>query len=205
MSAPRVTIITPTTRDRPWPVLNRAIGSVDGQTFGGYEHIICTDGQIDPDVLEKLTLPRQPGRHYRYTGEPQGHYGAGVRQYLLDQEECRGEYLCFLDDDNVLLPDYLEKMVGALDQNPDCGFAIGKILHFGPLDRDLWPGSGPWLMPGTPKLKSIDTLQVVVRTEAMKEIGGWRLSGYKSDGLTYEELGRSYEHCRVDDLVGIHF
>lgn len=45
------------------------------------------------------------------------------RQTLI--EMASGDYVCFIDDDDSVAPDYIERILGALEQKPDCvGFKI---------------------------------------------------------------------------------
>ncbi|WP_349371483.1 glycosyltransferase [Salinarimonas sp.] len=42
-------------------------------------------------------------------------------------EEARGDLIVFVDDDNILLPDYLARARQALEQHPEVGVAAGRI------------------------------------------------------------------------------
>ena len=81
-------------------------------------------------------------------------------------------------------------------------WAICRIVHCGPLHPRF--GLPPAVLTGVPPVTAnIDTLQVVVRTQAMRE-SGWVLHGYLSDGATYEKLSRVYPWVQVDEVLGIH-
>jgi hypothetical protein len=53
------------------------------------------------------------------------------RQRLL--ERARGTWLCFVDDDDWIAPDYVERVVTALESDPeaDCGSFVGTMLSNG--------------------------------------------------------------------------
>lgn len=192
-----VTILTPTL-DRSMEVVARCIGSVDRQTLPSWQHWICSDGQREPAI--ELLCRADSRRSYMYLPKPAGHYGAGVRAALVP--DVTTEYIAFLDDDNMLLPKFLERMVAALEQRPDAGFAICQIVHHGPLVKRF--GLPPVIQTGVPPVvDNIDTLQVVVRTRAMQE-SGWRLLGYGSDGATYEDLAARYPWVAVDEVLALH-
>ena len=74
-------------------------------------------------------------------------------------------------------------------------------MHFGPVIKSI--GKPPVLLKGVPKVKYIDTLQVVSKTKAMKTVG-WLKSGYCSDGYTFEELGRRFSFVRVNECLALH-
>jgi cellulose synthase/poly-beta-1,6-N-acetylglucosamine synthase-like glycosyltransferase len=195
----RLTIITPTL-NRSRIVLERCIGSVNQQTFTGWEHLICSDGRPEPELARLVQQGQDERRRYLYLTRPVGHYGAGVRALLTRQ--ARTEYLAFLDDDNLLLPRFCERMIRALDENPQAGWAVCPVVHCGPLHPRF--GLPPAVLTGIPPVTgNIDTLQVVVRTQAMRA-SGWKLCGYASDGATYEGLSHAYPWVAVDEVLGIH-
>jgi hypothetical protein len=74
-------------------------------------------------------------------------------------------------------------------------------LHFGPVQQFL--GVPPIVLKGEPKLYYIDTIQIMVEAETMKEIG-WVSNDYCADGKTYEELGKKYPHVRVNECLSAH-
>ena len=65
---------------------------------------------------------------------------AGVRYLRLDKNEgpsgarnagiaaSRGDYLAFLDDDDILLPGSVDQQIGRLDAHPEAGFCYGHVL-----------------------------------------------------------------------------
>ncbi len=195
----RLTILTPTIQ-RALGVLQRCLVSVDRQTLADWVHIICSDGTLEPAVAELVHRGGDDRRSYRHLATPAGHFGAGVRAALLGLVHT--EYVAFLDDDNVLFPRYAERMVHALDSHPEAAFAICPILHGGPLLPSF--GTPPVVLTGIPPVTNhIDTLQVVVRTQAM-QASGWVLAGYASDGATYERLAQTYLWVAVDEVLAAH-
>ncbi len=194
----RITILTPTL-GRDLPVVERCIHSVGCQTLVSWEHIVCSDGKYEPLVERLVRRIGDTRRKYTYLPEPAGHFGAGVRQALTDV--AKGEYLAFVDDDNIIFPKFAEKMVATLDRHPDAGFAICQVVQCIPLPPEL--GLAPIIIDGIPpRRRNIDTLQVVVRKIAMQQTR-WRLEGYESDGYTYEELARQHRWIAVDEVLGM--
>jgi len=48
------------------------------------------------------------------------------RNMLLNQSS--GEYTVFVDDDDMVSPDYIDKVLAALSKNPDCSSLTGEIV-----------------------------------------------------------------------------
>lgn len=98
MLMPKISVIIPTYNRAPF--VTEAIDSVLAQTFRDYELIVVDDGSTDntKDVL----LPY--GERIRYIYQPNSGVGAarnaGIRCAV-------GEWLAFLDSDDLWLPEYL--------------------------------------------------------------------------------------------------
>ena len=198
---PRVTVVTPTYRRDP-KVLSRAVGCMLMQTFRDWEQVVCSDGSDEPDARRVVESAGDPRVRYEFTeGKKEGDFGNTVRQTVLGK--ARGEFVLFLDDDNLILPQYLERMVAALDADEDAGFAVCRVMHFGPLHES--EGKAPKVLAGERvELYHVDPLQVLVRTELMRSVG-WDVEvGYLSDGVTLEKLGKAARHVRVEEVLGVH-
>ncbi|PWT77534.1 MAG: hypothetical protein C5B60_02555 [Chloroflexi bacterium] len=194
-----VSIITPTWRADPTK-LRRCLNSVARQTYANFEQIVASDGKHE--LLTWGIVQRFEDRRIRYyvTETRHGGFGAGVRQEVMT--ECAtGKYLVFLDDDNIIFPTYLEKMLKALLAQPQAKFAICEELHFGPLQE--FHGDPPVVLLGVPVLYHIDTLQIMIEAAAMQEVG-WVSNSYFADGETFGELARRYQYVNVRECLCAH-
>lgn len=56
------------------------------------------------------------------------------RQFSIGQKrnmlliQATGEYVAFVDDDDAISTDYIQKVLGAVSQNPDCSSLTGEIV-----------------------------------------------------------------------------
>lgn len=198
---PLITIITPTWK-RPLDVIERCMKCVDIQTIQDWEHIICSDG-YEENVKEFIESKKEPRRRYKSLPEHLGIYANNVRQACL--EEARGKYVLFLDDDNVIFPHYLEKMLKPLrNTSENIAFSICQIIHLGPLPVDK--GEPPQILTGIPVVvQNVDTLQLLIKKDAINSIGGWdQETGYLADGYTFERIAKKYEYVEVPEILGVH-
>jgi glycosyltransferase involved in cell wall biosynthesis len=111
---PRVSVIIPThNRIRS---LESAVNSVLSQTFQDFELIIVDDASSDDtnNYLQKLAVADARITFISNT-EPQG----GSQSRNLGIYSSHGEWLAFLDDDDVWLPEKLEKQLNALAAVPE--------------------------------------------------------------------------------------
>src|SRR5262249_18607683 len=115
-SRPLISIITPVF-DTPVSRLEEAVESVLAQAYENWQLVLIDDGSTDPDLLR--FLPRLAGRDRRIvTGSVGKHEGisAALNRGL---ELVRGEWVSFLDHDDVLEPDALFQIVKLLQAQPD--------------------------------------------------------------------------------------
>lgn len=117
---PLVTIITPT-KNR-LALLGEAIDSVLAQTFHDWEHLIVDDGSDDGSIemVEKLAASDSRIRLIKRTGEKSG---ANVCRNIGIRES-RGEFLVFLDSDDLLAETCLEQRVAFMQRNQDLEYAV---------------------------------------------------------------------------------
>lgn len=197
-----VSVITPTYRRSP-AVVSRCIDCMRLQTMTKWEQFVCSDGKREDNIESLVKAVNDPRIVYGFTSDKKdGDFGNSIRAQMIDL--ARGDFIAFFDDDNLILPSYMEAMVDALTANPDAGFAICRIVHFGPLREDV-VGNSPKVLTGIPvETYHIDSLQVMVRTEAIREVGWDTGNGYLSDGHTFEKLAESFEYIEVPEVLGFH-
>ena len=128
MVAPRsrVTVVTVTLgRDS----LAQACASVDAQTYGDWHHVVLGDGVRPADARHPrrstLGFSRVLGAEEPGANMPDGTPNPLQRWALRHLD--LGDYVCFLDDDNVYEPRFLEHMTAALDARPDVGLALCEV------------------------------------------------------------------------------
>ncbi len=123
--------------------VGHALASVFAQTFTDYEVILINDGSSDTQQLEKLIQPNLSRIIYlkQKNGGPSAARNLGIRQ-------ARGEWLAFLDSDDVWLPNYLEEQVRFLRSHPEfdmvyCDATLAGGAAAGKTYMQVCPSSGP--------------------------------------------------------------
>jgi len=196
---PLISIITPTWRTDP-AKLRRCLTSVVRQTYGDFEQWVASDGEYEDATWQIVQQFADRRIRYWTTKVHHGGFGAAVRQEVMC-DAAVGDYLVFLDDDNIIFPRYLDTLLKALRGSPDARFAICEELHFGPLQG--FHGSPPVILAGEPRLYYIDTLQVMVEAAVMREVG-WVSNSYFADGETFSELARRYKYVNIPECLCAH-
>ena len=125
---PLVSIVVPFLNAHPF--LEECIGSVMSQTYPHWELLLVNDGSTDEgtSVAEACAI-RHPERvrHLRHAG----HKNRGVSASRnLGLRAARGEYVAFLDADDVWLPTKLEEQVAYLAEYPDAVMVYGRMRYW---------------------------------------------------------------------------
>lgn len=165
----KVSVIIPT-RNRAH-FLKQAIDSVLAQTFTDYEIIVVDDGSTDA-TKEAL---KEYGGKIRYFFKVSG-CAAVTRNFALSQS--RGEYIAFLDDDDIWLPNKLEVQMNILESNPDLGFLSHQASF---TDETAKAITGQWQkkastsesFAGLYEESFIHTSSIVIRKQLLEQAGGF--------------------------------
>lgn len=123
--APLVSVIIPAYNCSEF--IAETIDSVLSQKFTNYEIILVNDGSTDTDELEKILTSYFEKLIYIY----QENSGAAAARNAAVQV-ARGEWLAFLDGDDVWLPDYLSEQLKMCDVK-SCDLIYADALFFGQL------------------------------------------------------------------------
>src|SRR6266852_8386571 len=120
---PLVSVIIPAYNAESY--IDDALRSVLGQIYPDVEIIVVDDGSTD------CTVERVASYHPRvrcYERSNSGGYPGAPRNTGI--ERCSGEYICFLDADDIMLPDRVEKQVEFLTDHPETGVVFTDYRNF---------------------------------------------------------------------------
>ncbi len=165
---PAVSVILPTYNRAT--VLGEAIDSVRAQTFNEWELIVVDDGSTDGTATVVERSARRDGR-IDYVRAKQGGVSAARN---LGIQKARGEFVAFLDDDDLWLPEKLTRQVQALGAHPHWAFVYTQAeLRF--VDGESRRLRLPLATTFETLLarNTIVTPSLLARREALREVGGF--------------------------------
>lgn len=138
--------------------LTECIESVIKQNYQNLEILVCHDGPSEMFDSYKFDDDRV---FYYHTETKENKYGTHQRNMLL--KKVTGDYVLYLDDDNILYPDYFEKMISNIEQNT--AMLICRI-HF---NDSTWVNL---VLPREDKIIpcQIDSLNVLIRSDIATKI-----------------------------------
>lgn len=199
-----VSIIIPTFKHADF--ILRTLDSVFAQTFGDYEIIVINDGS--PDATAAVLAPLVEAGKILYIEQPNAGQASARNRGI---GVARGEFLAFLDDDDVWPTDKLEWQVRILRDDPNLSMVGGAS---GLIDGDTLiepsaatPHAGrtvgvfemycgnPFYSPG----------QTLIRTTALHKIAGFDPSVWGTDDHDLYIRLASVGGVAVNAKVGLYY
>jgi glycosyltransferase involved in cell wall biosynthesis len=117
---PKVSVCIPTHNRKDY--LKETLDSILAQTYKDYEIVIVDDGSTDgtADMIKQLNFPVT-----YYWQQNSG--DAAARNKLI--ELARGQYISFIDSDDLLLPDAIERMVKVTEAQSKDAIVYGSYFR----------------------------------------------------------------------------
>ncbi len=174
--APLISVIIPAYNQADY--LAAAVHSVLDQTYRNIEVIVVDDGSTDQtaEIGQSFADPRVRYFHQENRGLS-GARNTGIRN-------ARGDYLSYLDSDDLFLPDKLSLLAKVLDATPEVGLVAGQAIPIDESEQKIGkvfdtplPADPTNLLLGNP----LHVGSVLVRKSCQDEVG------------FFDETLRSYE------------
>jgi glycosyltransferase involved in cell wall biosynthesis len=172
--SPAISVVIPAFRVTPY--IAATLGSVFGQTFTDLEVVVVNDGCPDTAALRDAVAPHRD--RIRYIEQPQGGPSKARNTAIA---VARGEFLAFLDGDDLWMPTCLGSLHALLAGTPDAVLAWADSRPFG----DGVAADAPTLMASEPPEGPCDvtalltgrcvvfTSTVLARRQAVVDAGGF--------------------------------
>ncbi len=195
-----VSIILPTYNRLEF--LRPSVESVFAQTFKDWELLIADDGSgaetqaylaglHDPPRIKVLSLS--------HSGRPSVARNAALR-------EAQGEFIAFLDSDDLWLPNKLQAQIESLHSHTTRKWSYTKFAlvdasgsPIAPASTRSWPTPTGWILEALLKGETVIAIQTVVVSRRLLE----RLGAFDEDLVMCEDdelCFRLAEHCEIDGV-----
>lgn len=186
----------------------QTLDSVLAQTFTDYEVIMVNDASTDgtPDILREYELD---GRFRVVTHEVNKGLAAARNSGI---RRARGEFITFLDADDLWRPEKLEYQLRVLEAHPEINFLSNSSLWFSDGDNPVFPP-----LPDEPDLRPVgwrslvlgaspfSASNAIVRAECLRAVGLFddRLRAAEDRDL-WIRLARRFGTVRLEGLVSAY-
>jgi len=162
--------------------------SLEKQTFQDFEIIVVDDGSTDKTVEVAKNFP---SRAQIFTQENQGVVAARNRGASL----AKGQYICFVDSDDVVLPDRFARQVAVLDGDLELGLVFADASIIDSKGKQIGKFSDVYpVVPGdVAQMLAMyycftPMITVMVRAEVLKKTGPFEKPGPISDYMKWIEV-----------------
>jgi glycosyltransferase involved in cell wall biosynthesis len=182
-----------------------AIESVLAQNYGNWELLLSDDGSTDSSTeIAQKYAQQYPNKIYYLEHESHQNRGMSATRNL-GLSHATGEYVAFLDADDVWLPNKLEEQVAIMQAQPEVGMVYGRSLYWQSWsgkaednEKDYIPDayvSGNQIYPPSQLLTLSYPLgkatpppptDIMLRRDAIADVGGFE-AGFQKMYQLYED------------------
>jgi len=188
-----------------WFHLPRALSAVLQQTCPDWELILVSDGAVESSEYAPVKLFQQIRRHHPHADlqfleiEPApGCFGNRARHRGMHQ--AKGDYICWVNHDNLIHPDYLETHLLNFVQSPYCLSVVDIELWKDHVYRGRFPQSL--------RRSRIDLLNIALPLKTALEIDAFGPACeriYAADWSLFQAASEKLEVEWTHKIVGTHF
>ncbi len=182
-----ISIITPAYNCEPW--LRSTVETVMAQTYTDWELLLINDGSVDATQAIMDEMASKDSRIRSIYSEHKG--VAAIRNMGI--EMARGEFLFFLDADDMISPDALQYLIEMMMLRADISVSCGEIKRFEDGDRNI----SKLLKKKTPQ--NIKAALEAGKGRILTPEEGVRLSLYQT-GLEASLCGKLFRRSLFNDL-----
>ena len=112
------------------PFLQEAIESIVSQTCETWELLLVDDGSTDESTdIAKMAALRLPHKIQYFEHEWHATQGMSTSRNV-GLRQAKGEYVLFMDGDDVLTHNALQEQVALMDMHPEVGMVYGPLYHW---------------------------------------------------------------------------
>jgi glycosyltransferase involved in cell wall biosynthesis len=182
--------------------MQEAVESVIAQTYPDWELLLVDDGSTDKSSSIAKGFAHQDPARIRYLDHP-GHVNRGMSATRnVGITAARGEFVSFIDADDVWEPTKLADQIGIMRTHAELGMVCGAVLYWGSwsggqdflvktghlLDRIIPPPEALLALYPLGKADAPCPSDVMIRAEVLRRVGGFE-EHFTAEKQAYEDQG----------------
>jgi len=187
--------------------LAETLDSIQAQTFGDWEVVICDDGSTDGTRALADRYAAADPRIRVITQENRGSGGA----YNTAVRNARADLIVMISADDLLLPEHLERFDAFIAEHPEAAiFSSDGYYDYDDGTRVSAGLQNAWADPSTCSLPDLFgacffNMGAVYRAEVFEKVGGFREDIYAEDYLFFlMAFAHGYRHAFLDVPLAVH-
>tara|TARA_Y100001960_G_scaffold179083_1_gene187812 strand:- start:5638 stop:6585 length:948 start_codon:yes stop_codon:yes gene_type:complete len=197
MERPKVSVIMNCLNEERY--VPQAIDSVFNQTFTDWEIVFWDNASTD----RSAEIAKSYGEKVRYFCSEETYPVGKARNLCINQAQ--GEFVAFLDCDDIWLPQKLEKQIPLFEKSPDAGLVFSDAIYFNErgticqIYKKFKPPRGN-LFPHLLRKYFICIASVVIRKSAIDNIEGFNESlEFFEDACFFLKLAYKFKFDYIDE------
>lgn len=198
---PKISVLMPVYNGEKY--IGQAIDSVLSQSFRDFELIVIDDGSTDKSAE---VVGSYSDKRVCYVANPTNLGLVGARNRAIDVSN--GDYLAWLDCDDISLPSRLSKQVTLLDENPTVGLCGTWVRTLGLDSEQLWkyPSEPEFLRALMLFYDPVATSAAMVRRSclAMNELRFDARFPLAEDYDLWERISRTNEVRNISEVLTLY-
>lgn len=103
------------------------LDSINNQTYKNFECFVVDDGSLDGDELYRVIEKFLAFHNFYFIRKENGGVSSARN---LGASKASGEYLMFVDSDDMIAPTYIEKCLNEYQKNPDLSLVCTNVQEF---------------------------------------------------------------------------
>lgn len=103
------------------------LDSINNQTYKNFECFVIDDGSLDSDELYYVIEKFLGCQNFSYIRKENGGVSSARN---LGASKASGEFLMFVDSDDMIAPTYIEKCLNEYQRNPDLSLVCTNVQEF---------------------------------------------------------------------------
>jgi glycosyltransferase involved in cell wall biosynthesis len=187
----KVAVVTPTIGAK---TLSKCIQSVEAQTYENLTHYVFLDGEEEHgDKIWNQLQGASKVKTIRLE-ENVGKGWYGHRVYAACSFLVNADVICYLDEDNWIEPNHVEKLVEVLKEGNDWAYSLRKIYdkEGNYLCEDNCESLGKWPVYFNDSVHHIDTSSFAIRRDVAITIGHAWYGQWGADRQFFTNLKRNF-------------
>lgn len=201
VAAPLVSVIIPTYNRAE--LLKQAMASALGQTVTSVEVLVVDDDSTDHT---REVVKQTDDERVRYIWRENGGLSVARNTGI---EHASGQYIVFLDSDDLLLSDYVAEHLAAFQRHPDVGAVYSKHRLFSAEALDIEdaecvpsPDVVEWLTQSLWVSNQFPVQAVMARSDLVHSVGGFDVAlRYCEDWDFWIRLSQLGRFCGIDKVL----
>lgn len=199
-TAPRFSVVT-AVYDPPVAALREMIDSVLAQSEPSWELVLVDDRSPDAAVRDVLEAAAREDPRVRFTARQENGGIVAASNDAIDL--ARGEFLVFVDHDDLLTPDALARVAEELDAHPDADYVYSDEDKIGPGGALYDVFRKPTWSPERLRGQMYTSHLSVMRTDLVREVGALRpgFDGSQDHDLALRVTERAREVRHIPEVL----